>query len=105
MPKGSIEEIKRIETEANNEIKDARKNADEKIKNAESKALAQRKQVLQKAKQDVEDLKNKTQQDTQKDVQEILTENSRIIKQTEHVATPRIDEAVTFIIKRISEGD
>ena len=105
MPKGSIEEIKRIETEANKEIEDARKNAEKQIKNAESKAFSQRKQVIEKAKQHVEDLKNKTQKDTQKDVEQILNENTKIIKQTKHDATPRIDEAVSFIIKRMSEGD
>lgn len=105
MPKDSIEEIKKIETEANKEIEHARKESDEEIKNTESKALSQRKQVLAKATQHVEALKRKTRNATKKKVGQIHAENTKIIKRIEQDATPNIDEAVNYIIKKISEGD
>ncbi|QCX33013.1 ATPase [Caloramator sp. E03] len=96
-----VKQITQIEEEGDRLIKEAQNNALEIQKRAKEEA----KQIIDRAKSEAENYYNsviqKYEKDAQKDVQAILNENDKVIKELNEISKDRLNKAVNLVIERI----
>lgn len=96
-----VKQITQIEEEGDKLIKEAQNNALE----IQKRAKEESKQIIDRAKLEAENYYNsviqKYEQDAQKDVQAILSENEKVIKELNEISKDRLNKAVNLVIERI----
>jgi len=105
MPHGSIEKIKHAEARALQQITKAKEDAETAIQKAEQQGINKQKQLIQQTKQKIEQQKKENLEEIKKEVTRIIKKNKTKLSSIEQQATPHIDDAVSYIIKAITEEE